>query len=610
MLVVILSVFILLSCLPDVSPSGPKDSPLNLVLDDKEAYHYTTIEGTVTTTDPEIDSIQVWSKRDGDDNWDVIDLGKGKDNWYELVDKTFSFMINANDFPVGNYLLRAQGIGNSAKSSEKQLEVLEVEITPILELNAGGHNIGDGSYYCTDETVHATYTVDIDFHNDKLKALFNEVKWHFNYSGNKTISRESTTTPDTFESSRVVFNIPSECSKRALLTLEATTNDGSRYTNQTRLDFVLDRAKPDVAISDFYTDPEMRNATMVISASDTKSLGNAYVELFPDKGIQGEGWDKVVVDWGQADFTVGEGERRITGKAEYSPATLGSTITRANATLTFDLADIDGVTMLATAVFNDYSDYGETHGAVAMDSRFFDNTYHQININNIDVPVYSDEYLLTSATDSAIMSIDFIDAFNEQGALQNQYKFHSGSIEILDGSLDISDTTSTTLDVCTGYATKIVRPATLSLQAMDSQESTVYLTVSGTDIYGNTGEATTVVKVDTQAPKLTVVNGHMADPQDYEDDYVKFTFRSADSSQGISFEGATVTVDGNEDTAVWYKHDGEEIKQLDRKNQFKIQYKDTSYALTESGTVTVEIFASDKYGNSDLTEKTGGVSNP
>ena len=118
MLVVILSVFILLSCLPDVSPSGPKDSPLNLVLDDKEAYHYTTIEGTVTTTDPEIDSIQVWSKRDGDDNWDVIDLGKGKDNWYELVDKTFSFMINANDFPVGNYLLRAQGTGKNTNSSE------------------------------------------------------------------------------------------------------------------------------------------------------------------------------------------------------------------------------------------------------------------------------------------------------------------------------------------------------------------------------------------------------------------------------------------------------------------------------------------------------------
>ena len=607
MLVVILSVFVLLSCLPVISPSEKKDSPLNLVLDHNQAYHYTTIEGTVTTTDPEIDSIQVWSKRDGDDNWDIIDLGKGKDNWYELVDKTFSFEINANDFPVGTYLLRAQGIGNSAKSSEKQLEVLEVDITPILELNVDGQDVENGSYYCTDETVDATYTVDIDFHNDKLKALFSEIKWRFDYTGNKTISREATATPDTLESSRVVFDIPTECTKSASLTLEATTNDGSRYNNHTRMDFVLDRAKPNVAVTDFYTDPDMRNATMVISASDTKSLGSAYVELYPDKGIQGEDWYEVVVNWGENDFTIGVGERQITGKGEYSPAALGSSVSRANATLTFNFGPLDGVTLYATANFNDYFDYGKTHEGLATGSVFFDNNYHQIEIDNIDVPLYSDEYLLTSATDSAIMAVDFIDAFNKQGGLQNQYSVHSSNSLILSGSLDISDTTDTKLDVCTGYATKIIRPATLSLHAEDSQEGNVYLTLSGTDTNGNTGEATTVVKVDTQAPILTSVDGHMAESLGADDDYVNFAFRREDASQGITFEGATVTIDGDENKYNWYEYDGVEIKQLEEKNQFILKFNSTSYALTEDGSVTVSIRASDRFGNTEVTRKTGDV---
>ncbi len=611
---IVLVLFSFVACMPMVeenpgsnpNPQPPENKPLTLSLEETQAYIYTTFTATVTSTDPDIDSIQLWKKKDGDDQWVKV-YGE---NWFALSNNRYVFSVNVSEFEQGTYTLRAQGLGDSAKSSEKQLTVLPVELIPEVTANVAGDNITNHAFVGATETVTATFSVDVDFQTEKLKSIFDELNWKFEFSGAQYIAKEGTVTPDTFESTEVAIEMATECTKIATLTILATANEAT-YSNAATFTFTLDMKDPVVQINNFNMSDDEDCATLVIAASDTKSLDHAVFSFFADKGIQGIGWGKQTMTWGTPDITIGTGEKAITGVCDYSVDQLNSSVQNAVATITFDLTKLDGVTLIATATFNDKADYGMTHSSESTDSVFFDNIYHEINETNKTVPVFESTFVLTDATSTGNLTINFIDAFNNASISQGNYSFVSSDHSLLSIVPVFAENPRKKLDICTGYATKIVQDATVTIAAPgEPTEGEASLTVTATDTNGNSKSMIIPVIIDTQHPKLASVDGHMAFGQGADDDYVNFAFRITDANQGISFEEVTVIINGNENNANTYQNNNVDIVQLNEPNQYKLNFNAGSYALTEGGTVKLRINVKDKYGNEGITEFEGNVSNP
>lgn len=610
-IVAFLVTFALMSCMPAMEvppePNPPvENKPLSLVLEETQAYVYTMFSATVTSTDPDIDSIQLWKKREGTDQWIKI-YGE---NWFAMSNSRYVFQVNVGNFEVGTYTLRAQGLGDSARSSEKQLTVLPVVVTPQISVNLDGTNITNNCFVGATDTLTATFSVDVDFHSEKLKSIFDELYWKFEFSGAQDIEREQTLTPATFESTKVVLELATECTKHSTLTILATAN-GSSYTNTSTFDFTLDMKNPQVLINNFTISENTDFATVVISASDTKSLDKATLSFFADKGIQGLGWEEQTVNWGTEYIYIGTGDKEIVGKCAYSTPQLNSSVNEAVATVTFTLSQLDGITLMATASFEDKADFGSNHSANATDSVFYDNIYHRIDAMNLTIPVYEGVYVLTKATSTAALKLSFVDAFNNENSAAGTFSIISSNGALLSTAINTSDSSRTLLDICTGYATKIVWDSTVTISApAESAEGTACITIIATDTNGNYKTREIPFVVDTLHPQLASVDGHMAYGQGAEDDYVNFAFRNEDAAQGITFEGATVIINENVNNSNYYYNNGIDIVQLNNPNQFKLNFNSLSYALTDGGNVTVKILVKDKYGNEGMTEFTGNVSNP
>ncbi|HOO32577.1 MAG TPA: hypothetical protein PK466_01575 [Thermotogota bacterium] len=606
---VLLIMLALVGCMPVVEENPGNNNPvppLSLTLEESQAYVYTTFTATVTTTDPDIDSIQLWKKREGDDQWVKV-YGE---NWFSLNNNRHVFSVNVSQFETGTYTLRAQGLGDSAKSSEKQLVVLPVELIPEITVNVNGDNITNHSFVGATDTVTATFSVDVDFQTEKLKSIFDEMYWKFEFSGAQQLVKDGTVTPDTFASTKIAIEMATECTKYATLTIFATANNAT-YSNASRFNFTLDMKDPETRVSRYTISEDMDSAKLIIEASDTKSLDKASISFFANKGIQGAGWEQKDINWGTPSVIIGTGEKAITGTCEYSNAVLNGTVKNAVATITFNLTKLDGVTLEATAMFEDKADFGINHSSDANDSLFFDNIYHEIQQTNLNVPVFEDTYVLTAATNTAAFRFSFIDAFNNISTTSGNYSVLSSNNALLSVNTDFNEAPRTILDICTGYATKIVQDATVTIHApAEPTEGEASLTITATDTNGNTKMAIVPVIIDTQYPLLASVDGHMADKQGAADDYINFAFRNQDANQGINFSTVRVIINNNENSFNQYTNNGVEVVQLNEPNAFRINFRDRDYALTEGGTVRLRIEVMDKYGNKGTAELEGNVSNP
>jgi hypothetical protein len=125
-----------------------------------------------------------------------------------------------------------------------------------------------------------------------------------------------------------------------------------------------------------------------------------------------------------------------------------------------------------------------------------------------------------------------------------------------------------------------------------------------------------LIKIDTLAPQVQSVFGHVAGVAGAADGYVDFTFRVADRSQSVQFAGATVTVNEETSTDQWYVFVPNwttgirGIEELQESYQYRTHFNGSSFALTNEGTVTVTVSATDSVGNNAESSEFGVVTNP
>ncbi|MFW6263245.1 MAG: hypothetical protein ACOC34_04360 [Thermotogota bacterium] len=613
---------------------------IGLELSEASMYNCGILVATVTAYDPDIDKVALFGKLQSELDYLQIAPSQG---WRELNNnRQATFQIEVNKLGVGDWLINAQSSGSSSKSTEKLLEIKEINLIPNLTVRMCDKTISDGEYVYIDAQTGfpttATYTVDVEL-DEKLSDIISEFFFVFEYAGADTVVKTSPNyTFDTWNATDIAVTMATECTKAATVSLfgRSYCDDQFNYHNfdSTSLSFTLDGTLPEITFDNHEFGEQKNTLKIPIHLSDTKSLSQATISLLAEKvdvnGNQMPGWGEKEIPWGVQTVTVGTGENKIEGVISYSdPIVFGQTTT-ADATIQLSLGKLDGATLTSTVTAIDCEGYTTNvcseevlrNSSTKSVGVFFDNRFYQQQHTNISFFDESDfaqldhSWLLTKDNDTGMASFCFTDAYiDDTNAVELSL---TGSVY----AVSVNGTSSLKENIiaeCTGYPLKNEVCLLIAMTAIQDVETSVDAQLTAMDQHGNSTETTQRIIIDTKSPVLNSVDGHLGQSSgNTGDDYVEFAFRVSDKGQHPTFDGATVTVNGNPDKKQWYQYLGpvhdyntqRGIVRLNEDHQFRVNFDDSSWGLIEDGTVSVEMIASDKYNNSGYTNKTGNVFNP
>lgn len=613
---------------------------IGLELSEDSMYNCGIIVATVTAYDPDIDKVALFGKLESEIDYIQIAPTVG---WRELnSNRQAIFEIDVNKLGVGNWLINAQSSGSASKSIEKTLEIKRINLIPEMTLSICDKTINNGeSVYIDAQSglpATATYTVDINL-DEKLEDIISEFYFVFEYAGAETFVQTSPKYNfDTWNATDIVISMATECTKIATVSLFGKSYCDAQYSNHifgtASLAFLLDAALPEITLEDYELNEAQTVLLIPLQLTDSKSLSQATISFLAEKtdvnGDQMPGWEMKEVPWGVETVTIGSGNSRIEGMIVYSDPIVYGQTTTVEATIQLTLGSLDGATLTATVTAIDCP--AQTKNVCSNDelrkpsnesvSVFFDNRFYKQQYTNISFLDQSDfshldqSWLLTKDNDTGMASFCFTDAYIDD---TDDVEFSlTGSVY----AVSLNGTSSFQENIiaeCTGYPLKNEVCLLIAMTAIQDTETSVNAQLSATDQYGNSTEATQKILIDTLSPVLNTADGHLGPSNgNTSDDYVEFAFRVADKGQLPTFEGATVTVNGDVDKKQWYNFLGSVqdyekqrgIVRLNEDHQFRVNFDDSSYGLLINGTVTVEMIASDKYNNSGYTSITGNVFNP
>lgn len=486
---------------------------------------------TITSYDEDINTVQLWKKRSSGGNW-LAATPTSMSEWIPLIDGKIVLPLNPNMPGVGNWVLRAQGIGDAAKSDEKAFHLVEISFTPSLTLEVGTVGaVENEDYVCTNgPTTRATYTVDIDF--GIFEENFSEIRWDIEIAAPKEVSGfpvigGATSTAIDWEASKVSVDFATECTKYATLTVFGTKCEGAAtYSKEVLLNFTLDTEAPTIEASSADAATETHMATISFCASDTKGLdiSKSYIEYKIEKGQGSVG--PIRIDW---DTSYLETVNNTNGH----PVTVKAIFNGGCATLTFDStpAGIDGATYTATAFVKDKATVGLSHEASPVTSVFMDDVYLMVSTPQFEgFADYQGEPYLTPDESAATVTICFIDYSAETGAQYIGVATSSG-LECLAASGTKNTKDSTTM-ICTGYDQKVKITQTATFQAKEGEEGPVSFTMAATDKSGNATQVTVDFVVDTKGPRFSSFVSFSRTTS--ENSYFEFTFKDISSLEDVS----------------------------------------------------------------------------
>ena len=613
---------------------------IGLELSEVTMYNCGIVVATVTAFDPDMDKVALFGKLDSEIDYMQIAPSAG---WRELNDQRQAiFEIDMNQLGVGHWLINAQSSGSSSKSIEKSLVIKEINLIPSLNAQLCSQSVSNGQWVYIDARsglpATATYTVTVDL-DEKLEDIISEFYYVFEYAGDDSFVQTSPRFNfDTWNATDIVLPMATEGTKAATVSLFGSSYCDAQYSDHTfgtaSLAFLLDAPLPAITLEEAVFNEAKTILQIPLHLTDTQSLSQATLSFFVEKqaanGDQMAGWDVKEIPWGVETVTIGTGDNSIEGVINYSAPIVYGETTTVDATVQLALGALDGATFTATVTAIDCppntknvcSDDVLRKPSSESIRVFFDNRFYQSQYTNIsfldqdDFSSLDQSWLLTKDNKTGQASFCFTDAYIDDPDDLQFSLIGSQEALTLNGTSSLKENI---IAECTGYPMKNEVCLLIAMTALQDLETSVEAFITGTDQHGNAAEIIQRVLIDTLAPRLDSADGHLGQSSgNTSDDYVEFAFRVADKGQLPTFEGATVTVNGNPNKKQWYHflgsvydyEDQRGIVRLNEDHQFRVNFDNSSWGLIENGIVTIEMVAFDKYNNSGYTSITGDVFNP